>query len=39
MAKKIWNFLDNPWIAFPGMILLLILFMVVGLKFGALHGK
>lgn len=33
MTKKINNFFSNPWIAFPCMVLLIVLFMYFGLKF------
>jgi hypothetical protein len=29
---KVHNILNNPWIAFPLMVLILVLFMAVGLK-------
>jgi hypothetical protein len=32
MKVKVHNFLNSPWVAFPLMILVLILFMMLGFK-------
>lgn len=34
MKAKLYNFFDNPWVAFPLMIMAVILFLWAGLTYG-----